>query len=195
MKVNELLSACNLLKISPTTQVSFCDSEGNEILFTKNYRMLEPLFCNYEVQAWSVSFYTSNYVVSYTNGIAGKLGVIISIKDWNPEELVASGKTYEDVKAEDYQPGVNYENEKTYNETLEKLFPSQDPSDHDNDDIRNLKLTRRAFNCLHRAGIQSIGDLREFTANELLVIRNFGKHCLQEVQDELNAYGLHLKED
>lgn len=78
---------------------------------------------------------------------------------------------------------------------LEKLFPAQEPSVHDNDDIRNLKLSRHAYNCLHKMGIQSIGELREFTAKKLLAIERFGKRALQEVQDELMAYGLSLKED
>lgn len=60
-------------------------------------------------------------------------------------------------------------------------------------DIGNLDLSLRAFSCLKKANINTIGDLIEYTPEDLLVLKNFGKRSLEEVQFRLNQIGFSLK--
>jgi len=60
--------------------------------------------------------------------------------------------------------------------------------------IEELELSVRSFNCLKRAGINSIGDLCERTENDMVKVRNLGKKSLEEVKQKLGALGLSLAE-
>lgn len=60
-------------------------------------------------------------------------------------------------------------------------------------DIGNLDLSLRPYTCLKRANIDTIGDLIQYSSDELLLLKNFGKRSLEEVQILLNQIGLSLK--
>jgi DNA-directed RNA polymerase subunit alpha len=60
--------------------------------------------------------------------------------------------------------------------------------------IEELELSVRSFNCLKRAGINSIGDLCARTENDMVKVRNLGKKSLEEVKQKLAALGLSLAE-
>lgn len=51
--------------------------------------------------------------------------------------------------------------------------------------ISDLGLSRRTKNCLYRAGIKTVEELREKRTRELQRIRSFGAKSLQEVQEAL----------
>jgi DNA-directed RNA polymerase subunit alpha len=59
--------------------------------------------------------------------------------------------------------------------------------------IEELEIGVRAYNCLKRAGIQTVGDLVQRSESELNAIPNFGKRSTDEVKDALNALGLSLR--
>jgi DNA-directed RNA polymerase subunit alpha len=61
--------------------------------------------------------------------------------------------------------------------------------------IEELELGVRSYNCLKRAGIQTVGDLVSKSEGELAAIPNFGKKSIDEVVETLNARGLGLRED
>jgi DNA-directed RNA polymerase subunit alpha len=61
--------------------------------------------------------------------------------------------------------------------------------------IEELELGVRSYNCLKRAGIQTVGDLISKSEAELNAIPNFGKKSIDEVIETLNARGLDLRED
>jgi DNA-directed RNA polymerase subunit alpha len=61
--------------------------------------------------------------------------------------------------------------------------------------IEELELGVRSYNCLKRAGIQTVGDLIGKSENELAAIPNFGKKSIDEVVETLHARGLDLRED
>jgi DNA-directed RNA polymerase subunit alpha len=61
--------------------------------------------------------------------------------------------------------------------------------------IEELELGVRSYNCLKRAGIQTVGDLVSKTEGELAAIPNFGRKSIDEVVETLNARGLNLRED
>ncbi len=59
--------------------------------------------------------------------------------------------------------------------------------------IEELELGVRSYNCLKRAGIQTVGDLVSKTESELNAIPNFGKKSIDEVIETLHARGLGLR--
>jgi DNA-directed RNA polymerase subunit alpha len=59
--------------------------------------------------------------------------------------------------------------------------------------IEELELGVRSYNCLKRAGIQTVGDLVQKSENELSAIPNFGRKSIEEVVETLNAHGLGLR--
>ena len=67
----------------------------------------------------------------------------------------------------------------------------------DGDDrlIEELEIGVRAYNCLKRAGVQTIGDLVQKSESELNAIPNFGRRSTEEVIESLSAIGLSLRDD
>jgi DNA-directed RNA polymerase subunit alpha len=61
--------------------------------------------------------------------------------------------------------------------------------------IEELEIGVRAYNCLKRAGIQTIGDLVQKSESELKAIPNFGERSIEEVKESLASLGLSLRED
>ena len=58
--------------------------------------------------------------------------------------------------------------------------------------ITDLDLTVRSYNCLQRAGIQTVEELTEKTEEDLMKVRNLGKKSLKEVKQKLEDLGLSL---
>lgn len=56
--------------------------------------------------------------------------------------------------------------------------------------IEELELSMRSFNCLKRAGINSVGELIQKTEEEISKVRNMGKKSLEEVRNKLAEMGL-----
>ena len=61
--------------------------------------------------------------------------------------------------------------------------------------IEELELGVRSYNCLKRAGIQTVGDLIAKSEGELAAIPNFGKKSIDEVVETLTQRGLTLRND
>ncbi|MDD4291513.1 MAG: DNA-directed RNA polymerase subunit alpha [Clostridia bacterium] len=59
--------------------------------------------------------------------------------------------------------------------------------------IEDMDLSVRSFNCLKRAGIQTIEDLTQKSEEDMLKVRNLGRKSLDEVITKLESYGFHLK--
>ena len=72
---------------------------------------------------------------------------------------------------------------------------SRPPNAMDDILIEELELGVRSYNCLKRAGIQTVGDLVSKTEGELNAIPNFGKKSIDEVIETLHARGLALRND
>ncbi|MFA6940203.1 MAG: DNA-directed RNA polymerase subunit alpha [Clostridiaceae bacterium] len=60
--------------------------------------------------------------------------------------------------------------------------------------IEELDLSVRSYNCLKRAGINTVSELTERTMDDMMKVRNLGKKSLEEVQQKLEALGLGLKQ-
>ena len=61
--------------------------------------------------------------------------------------------------------------------------------------LADMELSVRAMNCLGAADIETLADLVSFNRMDLLRFRNFGKKSLSELEDLVNAKGLHFGMD
>ena len=59
--------------------------------------------------------------------------------------------------------------------------------------IEDLDLSVRSYNCLKRAGIQTVDELTQKTEEEMMRVRNLGKKSLKEVKEKLIELGLGFK--
>ena len=87
---------------------------------------------------------------------------------------------------------VEQENEETsgdsqsQSEEAEKQTGGETP-------IEDLDLSIRSYNCLKRAGIQTVEELTQKTEDEMMRVRNLGKKSLKEVKEKLIELGLGFK--
>jgi len=56
--------------------------------------------------------------------------------------------------------------------------------------IEDLNLSMRAYNCLRRSGLMTIGQVLEKSEEELLALRNFGRKSYDELRERLDELGL-----
>ena len=60
--------------------------------------------------------------------------------------------------------------------------------------IDELELSVRSYNCLKRAGINTVEELCSRTPDDMMKVRNLGRKSLEEVLQKLEELGLHLRE-
>ena len=61
--------------------------------------------------------------------------------------------------------------------------------------IEELDLSVRSYNCLKRAGINTVHELTQKTEEDMMKVRNLGRKSLEEVQTKLGELGLSLRSD
>ena len=61
--------------------------------------------------------------------------------------------------------------------------------------IEDLDMSVRSFNCLKRAGIDTVEDLTNRTEEDMIKVRNLGKKSLEEVIQKLHSLGLDLRKE
>ena len=61
--------------------------------------------------------------------------------------------------------------------------------------IEELDLSVRSYNCLKRAGINTVQELANKSEEDMMKVRNLGKKSLEEVQEKLDELGLSLRAD
>lgn len=61
--------------------------------------------------------------------------------------------------------------------------------------IEELDLSVRSYNCLKRAGINTVEDLTNKSEEDMMKVRNLGRKSLEEVINKLNGLGLYLKKE
>ena len=60
--------------------------------------------------------------------------------------------------------------------------------------IEDLDLSVRSYNCLKRAGINTVADLVNKTEDDMMKVRNLGRKSMDEVKKKLQELNLSLKE-
>ena len=116
----------------------------------------------------------------WTNGsISARTAVSLSAKIMS-EHLALFVDLAEDVEvADEVWKGDDNENkEKILNMTIEEL-----------------DLSVRSFNCLKRAGINTVDDLINKSPDDMMRVRNLGKKSLEEVIEKLESYGLNFMDE
>ena len=61
--------------------------------------------------------------------------------------------------------------------------------------IEELDLSVRSFNCLKRAGINTVEDLTNKTEDDMMKVRNLGRKSLEEVINKLASLGFSLRDE
>ncbi|MGN0709402.1 MAG: DNA-directed RNA polymerase subunit alpha [Anaerovoracaceae bacterium] len=61
--------------------------------------------------------------------------------------------------------------------------------------IEELELSVRSFNCLKRAGINTVDQLTQKSEDDMMKVRNLGKKSLDEVKNKLAELGLSLRSE
>ena len=77
---------------------------------------------------------------------------------------------------------------------IEKEEEQVEENKYENFTIEELDLSVRSYNCLKRAGIQTILELTEKTEEDMMKVKNLGKKSLKEIKEKLVAYGLSFKD-
>ena len=60
-------------------------------------------------------------------------------------------------------------------------------------DVRDCGFSVKAYNCLKRAGINSLGDLANMTEEQLMKVRNLGRKSFEEIVAKMQEYGISFK--
>lgn len=60
--------------------------------------------------------------------------------------------------------------------------------------IDEMDLSVRAYNCLRRAGIDTLADLQKMTREDLMKVRNMGRKSLEEIITKAKEYGVTIEE-
>ena len=61
--------------------------------------------------------------------------------------------------------------------------------------IEELDLSVRSYNCLKRAGINTVQELTLKSEEDMMKVRNLGRKSLEEVQEKLAELGLSLRNE
>ena len=61
--------------------------------------------------------------------------------------------------------------------------------------IEELDLSVRSFNCLKRAGINTVEDLLNKSEEDMMKVRNLGRKSLEEVIWKMASLGFNLRKD
>ena len=82
------------------------------------------------------------------------------------------------------------------NSTLNNLIVEEDDIDYDeyddyydDDDIEELDFSVRTYNCLRRAGITTIDQLKQMTIVDLKKIKNLGTKSINEIMQKVELFG------
>lgn len=77
------------------------------------------------------------------------------------------------------------------------IFVSQDTGESEllSTPVEDMDLSVRSFNCLKKAGIDTLGQLIETKESDLMAVKNFGKKSIDEIKSKLKDMEFSLKED
>ena len=148
--------------------------DGNAVLFAPIYRV------NYEVEATRVGQITGYDKLTlhvWSNGSMCPEGASITAARIMNHHLSLSRRLTDEVDRVKILAG---EKEDVKAEILQML-------------IEGLNLSSQSSNCLKRRGVNTLEDLTQKTEKELILIPNFGRKSLEEVEFKIKELGLSLR--
>lgn len=116
------------------------------------------------------------------------------------DKLTLTVETNGSVKPEDALANaagiVNQHLELLIDETIkeEDIFTAGEDTDDEllSKPVEDLDLSVRSFNCLKKAGIETLGELVQTKKEDLMGIRNFGMKSIDEIEGKLEEMDLNL---
>ncbi|WP_394022505.1 DNA-directed RNA polymerase subunit alpha [Anaerococcus martiniensis] len=114
----------------------------------------------------------------------------------SPQEALSEGANIiiNDFKYFRDLPNVSFVEEEVKEEQAEEVVVDNTDQQLEKT-IEEMDLSLRSFNCLKRAGFDTVSDIVEKSEAELKTIKNFGKKSLEEVKDKVHEMGLSLKDE
>ncbi len=114
----------------------------------------------------------------------------------NPQEALSEGAA---ILIDDFTyfkdlPNVSFDEESS-EDIVEEESSAEIADSSLEKTIEEMDLSLRSFNCLKRAGFDTVGDIVEKSEAELKTIKNFGKKSLEEVKDKVHDMGLSLRDE
>ncbi len=188
-------------------------SEEDTLCSSENYDFVLETFGDREVISWRVESHRNPWLVpkiNYADTVATTKGLIFGVIDnglyitckqrqdhlKGDRKLLSQEEYEEKIRAWKEQRKKEREEAKRKDqEFLESLNDIPDPSKYDNHDIRSLKLPARVMNRLTEFGIESVGELRNFSRKDLLEIKGLAKRGIDIIEHRLYQLGLGLKAD
>ena len=168
---NKQLAAANAGNVTAPIGTIYTDS-----IYTPVYKV------NYSVENTRVGNNTDLDKLTIevlTNGtVSAKEAISLGAKILNEHLNLFVNLTDEAKKAE-----IMVEREETIKEKVLEMT------------IEELDMSVRSFNCLKRAGIDTVEDLTNRTEEDMIKVRNLGKKSLEEVIQKLHSLGLDLKKE
>ncbi len=114
-----------------------------------------------------------------------------------PQEALAEGAgiLIDDFNYFKELPNASFVEDDQSEEVEEEITEEEVNDTNISKTIEELDLSLRSFNCLKRAGFNTVADIIEVPESELKTIKNFGKKSLEEVIDKIHSLGLSLREE
>ena len=115
----------------------------------------------------------------------------------SPQEALSEGAS---ILINDFNyfkdlPNVDFVEAQAKEEVVELETVASEAEANLDKTIEEMDLSLRSFNCLKRAGFDTLGDIVEKSESELKSIKNFGKKSLEEVKDKVHEMGLTLRDE
>lgn len=96
------------------------------------------------------------------------------------------------ILIEHYKPFLDLE-EATVDVEVFAEQEAQAPAQMEDKKIEEIDISVRSYNCLKRAGIQTVLELASKTEEEILKVRALGKKSFKEIKDKLKELGLNFR--
>lgn len=138
----------------------------------------------------------ANYIVDQTKLSKHQTGDTLTIElstngSISPADALAYAAK---ILSEHLQPIINI-NEKINQITLMQEAKKDERNSSLSTPIEDYNFSVRSYNCLHKAGIQTIQQLTDKTKADVEKIDNLGKKSLKEIKERLNENGLTFKDE
>ncbi|MEK4122000.1 DNA-directed RNA polymerase subunit alpha C-terminal domain-containing protein [Lysinibacillus sp. FSL K6-0102] len=193
---NILVATSNGFKNSIQSAVDFTSRERNsygQTIYDRSFIATIVTFnpVNAEVEYFAVrEFVDTDDTKRINEFIQDTITRISSKEEYAQNELIAI------IKASEFENygQVGYpskEEQENRNLKLENKFMSLyiniiSQNNDDNREIEALKLSVRSFNCLKRAGYNTVQQVKNATLDEMMKVRNLGRNSLIEIEQILN---------
>ncbi len=194
--LNPELHICSLESDAHIEMEMTCDKGRGYVSAERNRELHAPAIGVIDIDSIYTPVIKANYTVENTR--------VGQITDYDKLTLeVWTDKTITVQEAISMSAKFLNEHLSLFSALSDEAFETEimvDKSDDDNKKvlemtIEELDLSVRSFNCLKRAGVNTVEDLINKSEEDMMKVRNLGKKSLTEVVNKLRSYGLELRKE